>query len=89
MQLYLFSSPKAIECFQFLQETEKPKNNPVNPVNPVQNIIMKHEELTHTIIGCAYTVFNKLGFGFLETVVPIQFLTNLALASWKTFTKKP
>lgn len=29
---------------------------------------MKHEELTHKIIGCAYTVFNKLGFGFLESV---------------------
>ena len=29
---------------------------------------MKHEELTHKIIGCAYTVFNQLGFGFLESV---------------------
>jgi GxxExxY protein len=29
---------------------------------------MEHEELTHKIIGCAYTVFNKLGFGFLESV---------------------
>jgi len=29
---------------------------------------MKHEELTHKIIGCAYKVFNKLGFGFLESV---------------------
>ena len=27
---------------------------------------MEHEELTHKIIGCAYTVFKKLGFGFLE-----------------------
>ena len=29
---------------------------------------MKHEQLTHKIIGCAYTVYQKLGFGFLESV---------------------
>ena len=29
---------------------------------------MKHEELTHKIIACAYKVFNALGFGFLESV---------------------
>ena len=29
---------------------------------------MEHEDLTHKIIGCAYTVFNQLGFGFLESV---------------------
>jgi len=29
---------------------------------------MKYEELTHKIIGCAYQVFNQLGFGFLESV---------------------
>ena len=29
---------------------------------------MKHEDITHQIIGCAYQVFNKLGFGFLEGV---------------------
>jgi len=29
---------------------------------------MKHEELTHQIIGCAYKVYNTLGFGFLESV---------------------
>ena len=29
---------------------------------------MKHEELTHKIIGCAYKVFNTLGFGYLESV---------------------
>jgi len=29
---------------------------------------MKHEKLTHKIIGCAYKVFNELGFGFLESV---------------------
>ena len=29
---------------------------------------MKHEEVTHKIIGAAYKVFNKLGFGFLESI---------------------
>ncbi len=29
---------------------------------------MKYEEITEKIIGCAYKVFNKLGFGFLESV---------------------
>ena len=29
---------------------------------------MEHEELTNTIIGCAYKVHNVLGYGFLESV---------------------
>jgi GxxExxY protein len=29
---------------------------------------MKHEDLTHRIIGCAYRAYNQLGFGFLESV---------------------
>lgn len=29
---------------------------------------MEFEEITKTIIGCAYTVYNKMGFGFLESV---------------------
>ncbi len=29
---------------------------------------MEHRELTETIIGCAYNVYNKMGFGFLESV---------------------
>jgi GxxExxY protein len=29
---------------------------------------MRHEDITHTIIGCAYKVYNTLGFGFLESV---------------------
>ncbi len=27
---------------------------------------MEHSELTEKIIGCAYNVYNKMGFGFLE-----------------------
>ncbi len=29
---------------------------------------MEHKEITHKIIGCAYTVHNQLGAGFLEKV---------------------
>ncbi len=29
---------------------------------------MQHRELTEQIIGCAYRVYNKMGFGFLESV---------------------
>jgi hypothetical protein len=29
---------------------------------------VKYEELTEKIIGCAYTVYNRMGFGFLESV---------------------
>ncbi len=30
--------------------------------------MMQHKELTERIIGCAYRVYNKMGFGFLESV---------------------
>ena len=29
---------------------------------------MENKELTEKIIGCAYRVYNKMGFGFLESV---------------------
>jgi hypothetical protein len=29
---------------------------------------VKHRELTEKIIGCAYRVFNQMGYGFLESV---------------------
>ncbi len=29
---------------------------------------MEYKELTEKIIGCAYNVYNKMGFGFLESV---------------------
>ena len=29
---------------------------------------MEYKKLTENIIGCAYRVYNKLGFGFLESV---------------------
>ena len=32
---------------------------------------MEYEKVTETIIGCAYRVYNKTGFGFLESVYEI------------------
>ena len=29
---------------------------------------MEHEELTERIIGCAYRVYNTMGYGFMEAV---------------------
>ena len=29
---------------------------------------MEKEDITHKVIGCAYQVYNNLGFGFLESV---------------------
>jgi hypothetical protein len=29
--------------------------------------IRKYEDLSRKIIGCAYRVYNKMGFGFLES----------------------
>ncbi len=29
---------------------------------------MQHEDLIEKIIGCVYRVYNKMGFGFLESV---------------------
>jgi hypothetical protein len=34
--------------------------------------VMKNSQITHKIIGCAYNVYNKLGFGFLESVYPVK-----------------
>ena len=35
---------------------------------PCKEDIVKHEDLTKKIIGCFYTVYNALGYGFLESV---------------------
>jgi len=36
-----------------------------------------HSDLTETIIGCFYNVYNKLGFGFLEKVYENALLIEL------------
>jgi len=38
---------------------------------------MEHEEITQTIIGCAFAVINELGAGFLESVYEKAMLVAL------------
>ncbi len=38
---------------------------------------MEYKELTEQIIGCAYRVYNKMGFGFLESVYEKCMLVEL------------
>jgi GxxExxY protein len=50
---------------------------------------MEHEELTHKVIGCAYTVFNKLGFGFLESVYRKAMVIELGKSDLNVEAEKP
>jgi GxxExxY protein len=50
---------------------------------------MKHEELTHKIIGCAYKVFNQFGFGFLESIYRKAMVIELTKANLKVDEEKP
>ena len=50
---------------------------------------MIYDELTHTIIGCAYKVYKKLGFGFLESVYRRAMVIELRKASLKADEEKP
>lgn len=42
--------------------------------------IIKYKELTEKIIGCAYQVYNKMGYGFLESVYEKCLLIELRKA---------
>jgi GxxExxY protein len=50
---------------------------------------MKHQDLTRTIIGCAYQVYNQLGFGFLESVYKKAMIIELAKSNLKVEEEKP
>ena len=50
---------------------------------------MEYEKVTETIIGCAYRVYNKMGFGFLESVYEKCLLIELRKADLDTETQKP
>jgi GxxExxY protein len=50
---------------------------------------MKHEELTHKIISCAYKVYNTLGFGFLESVYKKGMVIELTKSTLKVEEEKP
>ena len=50
---------------------------------------MENEQLTHQIIGCAYKVFNQLGFGFLESIYKNAMIIELAKNDLKVEAEKP
>lgn len=49
---------------------------------------MEYGELTEAIIGCAYHVYNKMGFGFLESVYEKCLLIELHKAGLKAESQK-
>jgi len=49
---------------------------------------MEHRDLTEEIIGCAYSVYNKMGFGFLESVYEKCMLIELYKAGLKAESQK-
>ena len=50
---------------------------------------MKYQELTEKIIGCAYRVYKKMGYGFLESVYEKCLLIELRKAGLKAESQKP
>lgn len=48
----------------------------------------KHKEITEKIIGCAYKVYNALGFGFLEKIYRNAMLVELRKAKLKVLKEK-
>ena len=50
---------------------------------------MEYQELTEEIIGCAYRVYNRMGFGFLESVYEKCMLIELKKAGLNPDSQKP
>ena len=50
---------------------------------------MEDNELTERIIGCAYHVYNRMGFGFLESVYEKCLLIELHKAGLNAESQKP
>jgi GxxExxY protein len=50
---------------------------------------MKHEELTERIIGCAYKVYNTMGYGYLESVYEKCLLIELSKIGLKAESQVP
>ena len=50
---------------------------------------MEFKEITEKIIGCAYKVYNKMGYGFLESVYEKCLLIELRKAGLKSEYQKP
>ena len=50
---------------------------------------MEYGELTEKVIGCAYRVYNRMGFGFLESVYENCMLIELCKANMNAESQKP
>ena len=50
---------------------------------------MQHKEITEKIIGCAYRVYNKMGFGFLESVYEKCLIIELYRAGVRAKSQQP
>lgn len=50
---------------------------------------MEFKEITEKIIGCAYRVYNKMGFGFLESVYEKCLLIELRKANIHAESQQP
>ena len=50
---------------------------------------MEYKELTEQTIGCAYRVYNKMGFGYLEAVYEKCMLIELRKAGFEIESQKP
>ena len=50
---------------------------------------MEFKEITEKIIGCAFKVYNTLGFGFLESVYENSLAIELKKAGFKVEKQKP
>jgi len=50
---------------------------------------MEYEGITETIIGCAYRVYNKMGFGFLESVYEKCLMIELQKSSLSVQSQRP
>ena len=50
---------------------------------------MKYGELTEKIIGCAYRVYNRIGYGFLESVYEKCLRIELRKAGLSAVAQKP
>jgi len=50
---------------------------------------MQYEKLTEKIIGCSYQVYNKMGFGFLESVYEKCLMIELKKTGLKAESQYP
>ena len=50
---------------------------------------MKYKELTEKIIGCAYRVYNRMGYGFLESVYEKCLLIELTKTGLSAISQRP